>query len=99
MNLMKLSAIIASTKVAVKALQKYGLIHREMKCSRFHRMEIYYRRKLAPIWRCNKKGCRNSISIYKTTWFQNSKVPIKTALLFYSWTMGCLAGLLQTGKI
>ncbi|MGR0202308.1 hypothetical protein, partial [Klebsiella pneumoniae] len=40
-------------------------------------------------WRCNKRGCNQTIDMRKGTWLENSNIQLHVLIYFiYSWTMG-----------
>lgn len=84
MNFLTLAKDVGTKKDAIKFLQSRAILHKERHCSNGHSMIL----SIDPDrWRCTLKSCRSSIGLRKDTWFENSKIPFSTAIMFiYCWT-------------
>ncbi|CEF59892.1 Hypothetical protein SRAE_X000163500 [Strongyloides ratti] len=80
MNFLTLSTEIVDEKAAVKFFQSHGIIAEEKECSNGHQMKIQFGKYFR--WRCYIKKCGIRIG----TWFQDTRLPFRTAALFiYNW--------------
>ncbi|CEF60518.1 Transposase, ISXO2-like domain-containing protein [Strongyloides ratti] len=84
MNSFQLDASIPDETAAVKFLQKRGLVPETKECENGHEMKLSFGAVIR--WRCNLRSCRKQVGVRVGTWFQGTKMPLKTAIMFiYFW--------------
>ncbi|CEF68008.1 Hypothetical protein SRAE_2000266900 [Strongyloides ratti] len=84
MNSFQLDESVTNESKAVEFLQKHGLIPDSKKCENGHEMKLSFGKVIR--WRCSLRSCRKQIGVRVGTWFQGTKMPLKTAILFiYFW--------------
>ena len=90
MKFLTLGSIIPDKAASVLYLQQRGLLHNRRICPNCldpAGMKIQFRDK-GDRWRCRKRACNDyEIPLRKDTWFEGSKLPFRTIILFvYSWS-------------
>ncbi|CEF59371.1 Hypothetical protein SRAE_X000112000 [Strongyloides ratti] len=84
MDFLTLSDELVDEKAAVKFFQSHGIIPEEKECSNRHQMKMHFRKYFR--WKCYIKECREECGIRIGTWFQDTRLPFRTAALFiYNW--------------
>ncbi|CEF61523.1 Transposase, ISXO2-like domain-containing protein [Strongyloides ratti] len=83
-NVSQLIETIPNEAKAVEYLQKHGLIPETKECKNGHQMKLSVGTVIR--WRCYLKDCRKQVGVRVGTWFQGTKMPLKTAIRFiYHW--------------
>ena len=84
MKYSELVNVIRTEDDAVFFLQEKGLLHNPRSCGNGHDMVLQLGNRLR--WCCRKRACREYKSIRQGTWFERSRLPFRTIILFiYSW--------------
>lgn len=84
MNLIELSNNIRNEDDAVRFLQQKGLLHNPRHCRNGHDMILQLGNRQR--WSCGKRACQQYIHIRKGTWFEGSRLPFRSIIMFiYSW--------------
>uniref|UniRef100_A0A0N5BPD3 DDE_Tnp_IS1595 domain-containing protein n=1 Tax=Strongyloides papillosus TaxID=174720 RepID=A0A0N5BPD3_STREA len=84
MNFLKLSESIPDEESSIKFLQEPELLPSTKEYANGHKMKLVMGKQIR--WRCYIKTCRKECGIRLGTWFEGSRLPFRTAILFfYSW--------------
>ena len=81
MNILKLPR---TEKEAVELLQAENILPKEKFCKNKHQMNLYFGERIE--WRCHKSQCKTKSGIRIGTFFENTRLPFVSSLLFfYGW--------------
>uniref|UniRef100_A0A0K0F7P3 DDE_Tnp_IS1595 domain-containing protein n=1 Tax=Strongyloides venezuelensis TaxID=75913 RepID=A0A0K0F7P3_STRVS len=85
MALFQLYKLVRDEKMVIKFLQEYKLLPKTKECINGHEMKLVMGS--TPCWRCYVRDCIKDCGIKNETWFEGSRIPFRTAILFiYCWT-------------
>lgn len=84
MNYHQLADAIRTEEDAVNFLQQKKLLHNPRRSANGHDMILQLGNRNR--WSCGKRSCREYKSVRQGTWFEGSRLPFRTVILFvYSW--------------
>ncbi|KAL7635439.1 UNVERIFIED_CONTAM: hypothetical protein RMT77_014508 [Armadillidium vulgare] len=85
-NIPTLREHLKSEIAACHFLQEKNIFPKSKKCKNNHDMKLNPKGSNKIVWRCSKKICRYEISVRKDTWFEGTKLELRTIILFiYCW--------------